>query len=236
MPSQTPQAELSPALHNPSAPPGPVCILVDSRCLASGAELVTSLRQRHGVSAHVCSLDGGYFIVSNRMAAERHSQADLAALQNRKRLMERVKSLQGLFERICLVVEKERSKQGQWVQIFEDILFVFFLSLPLLLSSSTGEAARPFQRTRCYDSTLIALVRCGVRLLWSSGAEDSARLLAELARLEQRKGQAITLPAEVKGQHREQALQLYLSLPSVNYIQALSMSHNFSSVAQLIHR
>lgn len=79
-------------------------------------------------------------------------------------------------------------------------------------------------------------MQSGVRLLWSNGTEDSARLLADLVQLEQRKGQAISVPVEVKGQHRQQALQLYLSLPSVNYIHALSMSHNFSSVAQLINR
>ncbi len=97
----------------------------------------------------------------------------------------------------------------------------------------TGEASRPFQRTRYYDSTLAALVRTGVRLLWSDGAEESAGLLAGLARLEQRKGQGIAVPLEVKGQ---QALQLYLSLPSVNYVHALSLSHNFRSIAQLVNR
>ncbi|KAM8917528.1 Fanconi anemia group M protein isoform 2-T2 [Spinachia spinachia] len=188
----------------PAAPPAPVCILVDSRCISSGAELMSSLRRRHGATVHVCSLDGGYFIVSGRMAAERHSQSDLAAMQNRKRLAERVSGLLGSFERVCLIVEKDRTKPG--------------------------EALRPSQRTRYYDSTLTALVRAGTRLLWSDDAEQTAGLLVELARLEQRKGQGITVPLEVKGQHRQQALQLYLSLPSVNYVHALSMSHNFSSV------
>ncbi|XP_037603420.1 Fanconi anemia group M protein isoform X1 [Sebastes umbrosus] len=192
-----------------SAPSGPVCILVDSRCISGGVELMTSLRQRHAATVHVCSLDGSYFIVSNRTAVERHSQSDLAAAQNRKRLAERVNSLLGLFERVCVIVEKDRTKPG--------------------------EASRPFQRTRYYDSTLTALVRTGVRLLWSDGAEESAGLLAGLARLEQRKGQGIAVPLEVKGHHRQQALQLYLGLPSVNYVHALSMSQNFRSIAQLIN-
>ncbi|KAM9341532.1 Fanconi anemia group M protein [Symphorus nematophorus] len=192
-----------------SAPSGPVYILADSRCISSGVELMTSLRQRHAATVHVCSLDGSYFIVSNRMAVERHSQSDLASMQNRKRLAERVTSLQGLFERVCLIVEKDRTKPG--------------------------EASRPFQRTRYYDSTLTALVQTGVRLLWSDGAENSAGLLADLARLEQRKGQGIIVPLEVKGQHRQQALQLYLSLPSISYVHALNMSHNFRSIAQLIN-
>ncbi|KAK1894430.1 Fanconi anemia group M protein [Dissostichus eleginoides] len=205
-PSSEPQTS-SAQSSSVSAPP--VCILVDSRCLSGGAELMTSLRQRHAATLHVCSLDGSYFIVSNRTAVEKHSQSDLAATQNRKRLAERVNSLQGLFERVCLIVEKDRSKPG--------------------------EASRPFQRTRCYDSTLTALVSTGVRLLWSDGAEQSAGLLADLARLEQRKGQAIAVPLEVKGSHRQQALQLYLGLPSVSYVHALSLSHNFSSIAQLIN-
>ncbi|KAJ4939632.1 hypothetical protein JOQ06_029076 [Pogonophryne albipinna] len=184
-PSSKPQTS-SAQSSSVSAPP--VCILVDSRCLSGGSELMTSLRQRHAATLHVCSLDGSYFIVSNRTAVEKHSQSDLAATQNRKRLAERVNSLQGLFERVCLIVEKDRSKPG--------------------------EASRPFQRTRCYDSTLTALVSTGVRLLWSDGAEQSAGLLADLARLEQRKGQAIGVPLEVKGSHRQQALQLYLGLPS----------------------
>ncbi len=95
------------------APPGPVCILVDSRCISSGVELMASLRQRHAATVHVCSLDGSYFIVSNRTAVERHSQSDLAAMQNRKRLADRVNGLQGLFERVCLIVEKDRTKPGQ---------------------------------------------------------------------------------------------------------------------------
>lgn len=102
--------------------------------------------------------------------------------------------------------------------------------------SFVGDAGRPFQRTRYYDSTLAALVCSGLRLLWSNSPDESAGLLVDLARLEQRKAQGISVPLEVKGQHRQQALQLYLSLPSVNYVQALNMSHNFSSVGQLINR
>nr|XP_054597628.1 Fanconi anemia group M protein isoform X1 [Nothobranchius furzeri] len=187
---------------------GSVCILVDSRCISSGVELMSLLRQRHAATVHICSLDGSYFIVSNRMAVERHSQSDVAAMQNRKRLVERVTGLQVLFDRVCLIVEKDRTK--------------------------TGETSRPFQRTRYYDNMVAALVSAGVRLLWSDGAEDTAVLLMDLARLEHRKGQGITVPLEVKGQHRQQVLQMYLSIPSVNYAHALNLSHNFHSIAQLI--
>ncbi|XP_037551254.1 Fanconi anemia group M protein [Nematolebias whitei] len=190
-------------------PPGSACILVDSRCISSGVELMASLRQRHAATVHVCSLDSSYFIVSNRMAVERRSRSDLATVQNRKRLVVRMSSLLGLFERVCLIVEKDRTKPG--------------------------EPSRPFLHTRYYDGTLAALVRAGIRLLWSDGAEESAGLLTELATLEHRKGQGVSVPLEVKGQHRQQALQLYLSLPSLSYVHALNLSHNFTSIAQLMN-
>ncbi|XP_043998013.1 Fanconi anemia group M protein isoform X2 [Gambusia affinis] len=199
-----------PAVTKPPPPlPGSVSILVDSRCTGGMVELVMSLRQRHGADVQVCTLDSNYFIVSNRMAVMRQSQSDLAAMQNRKRLAERLSNMQGLFERVCLIVEKDRSKQG--------------------------EVSRPFQRTRYYDNTLVGLVRAGVRLLWSDGAEESAGLLADLAKLERRKGHGIAVPLKVKGQRREQALQMYLSLPSVSHVHALNLLHNFSCVAQLMN-
>lgn len=95
---------------------GPVHILVDSRCISSGVDLMAALRQRHAATVHVCSLDSSYFIVSNRMVVERHSQSDLAAMQNRKRLVERVMGMLRLFERVCLIVEKDRAKPGQRTQ------------------------------------------------------------------------------------------------------------------------
>lgn len=188
---------------------GPVSVVVDSRCLTGAVELVTCLRQRHCASVHVCSLDSSYFIVSTRMAVERHSQSELSSTQNKKRLAERVTGLQGMFERVCLIIEKDRTKPG--------------------------DTARPFQRTRHYDSTVAALVRSGMRLLWSTGPEDSAALLVELARLEQRKAHGISVPLEVKGPHQQQALQMYLNLPSVNYVHALNMCHNFRTIAQLFN-
>lgn len=127
-----------------------------------------------------------------------------------------------------------------WSSFSWTTLLIYWVSLLWMREhvsvSVSGETSRPFQRTRYYDNTLVALVRTGVRLLWSAHAKESAALLADLARLEQRKGHGISVPAVVRGQHREQTLQLYLSLPSVNYAHALSLCHNFSSIAQVINR
>ncbi|TSO67456.1 Fanconi anemia group M protein [Bagarius yarrelli] len=192
----------------PKTTPARVCVLVDSRCISASADVVSSLRLKHGAAVHICSLVSCDFIVSNRMAVEWQSESELANPQNRKRLQERIQGLHGLFERVCLLVVKDRTKPG--------------------------EPPRVVQRTRYYNSTVAALVRAGVRLLFSTGADDTAALLAQLAQVEQRKGQAISVPVEVEGR-RQQALQFYLTLPFVSYINALYMCNKFYSVAHLVN-
>ncbi|XP_058844061.1 Fanconi anemia group M protein-like isoform X2 [Acipenser ruthenus] len=184
-----------------SGSPAP-CVLVDSREIASGPEVISCLRVKHGLRAEVCSLGGCNFIVSNRMAVERRTQSEISHSQNRGKLVERVQSLRAAFERVCLIVEKDRTK---------------------------GETSRIIQRTRYYDSTLSALLGAGTRVLFSSGQEETAGLLAELTRVEQRKNAAITVPLQVKG-HRQQALQFYLTIPGVSYVSALNMCQRFRSV------
>lgn len=93
--------------------PDCVCVLVDSRCISAGADVVSALRLKHGAAVHICSLVSCDFIVSNRMAVEWQSESELASPQTRKRLQERMQSLQGLFDRVCLLVEKGRTKLGK---------------------------------------------------------------------------------------------------------------------------
>ncbi|XP_018619636.2 Fanconi anemia group M protein isoform X2 [Scleropages formosus] len=190
-----------------SGQPLPVSVLVDSRCVAGGPELVSLLRLRHGMRVQVCSLNSCHFIVSNRMAVERQPQSEVASSLNRKRLADRVQGLQGLFDRVCLIIEKDRIKPG--------------------------DASRPFQQSRYYDSTLALLLQAGVRLLFSDGPEETAALLAELAHLEQRKGQAVSVPTEVTG-YQQQSLHFYLTLPCVSYVTALNMCHGFRSLGHLV--
>ncbi|KAJ8355344.1 hypothetical protein AAFF_G00063550, partial [Aldrovandia affinis] len=191
-----------------SVRPRPVCVLVDSGCVAGGAEVMSLLQQR-GVTAQVCSLRGRHFIVSNRMAVatqeEEEEEEQQAGSQNHRGLTDRLHGLLGLFDRVCLVLEKDRCK--------------------------TGGVSR---RRRHGDGVLPALLRAGVRLLFSSGSVETAALLAELAQSEQRKGHAIAVPTEVTG-HRRQALHFYLSLPCVSYVTALNMCHAFRSLGHLLN-
>ncbi|XP_063296190.1 Fanconi anemia group M protein isoform X2 [Pelobates fuscus] len=183
-------------------------ILADSREISSGSEVISCLKTAHGVNVEVCSLRGCDYIVSNRLAVERKFQSEFSNSANRSKLVERVKHLQNLFERVCLILEKDRVKPG--------------------------ETTRPFQRTKYYDSTLSALIDVGVQILFSSSQEETAGLLKELVLLEQRKHAAITVPTQVTG-HKQDELRFYLSIPNVSYVTALNMCHHCASVKQILN-
>lgn len=95
----------------------PLSVLVDSRCIAGGTEVISCLRRRHCLSAQVCPLGACDFAVSCRLAVDRLAQSEVASSLNRKRLVERVQGLQVLFDRVCLILEKDRVKPGQWATL-----------------------------------------------------------------------------------------------------------------------
>ncbi|KAM5235479.1 Fanconi anemia group M protein [Ctenodactylus gundi] len=182
------------------------CILVDSREITSGVEVISSLRATHGLHVEVCPLNGCDYIVSNRMAVERRSQSEMLNTVAKNKLIQQIKHLHSMFERVCVIVEKDREK--------------------------TGNTSRIFRRTKSYDSLLTTLIGAGIRILFSSCQEESADLLKELSLVEERKNVGIHVPTVVNSSKRE-ALQFYLSIPSVSYITALNMCHQFSSVKKM---
>lgn len=182
------------------------CILVDSREITSGLEVISALRTVHGLQVEVCPLNGCDYIVSNRMAVERKSQSEMLNNSSKNKFIEQIQHLQSVFQRVCVIVEKDREK--------------------------AGDMSRMFRRTKCYDSLLTALVGAGIRILFSSGQEETADLLKELSLVEQRKNVGIHLPA-VLNTRKCEALPFYLSIPSISYITALNMCHQFSSVKKM---
>ncbi|KAI5771218.1 FANCM protein [Gulo gulo luscus] len=182
------------------------CILVDSCEITSGSEVISSLRAIHGLQVEVCPLNGCDYIVSNRMVVERRSQSEMLNSINKNKLIDQIQYLQSMFERICVIVEKDREK--------------------------TGDTSRMFRRTKSYDNLLSALIGAGIRILFSSCQEETADLLKELSLLEQRKNVGIHVPTVVSRSQCE-ALQFYLSIPNISYITALNMCHRFSSVKKM---
>ncbi|XP_077617403.1 Fanconi anemia group M protein [Crocuta crocuta] len=182
------------------------CILVDSCEITSGSEVISSLRAVHGLHVEVCPLNGCDYIVSNRMVVERRSQSEMLNSINKNKLIDQIQYLQSMFERICVIVEKDREK--------------------------TGDTSRMFRRTKSYDNLLTTLIAAGIRVLFSSCQEETADLLKELSSVEQRKNVGIHVPTVVN-RNKCEALQFYLSIPNVSYVTALNMCHRFSSVRKM---
>ncbi|NXW54968.1 FANCM protein, partial [Eurystomus gularis] len=200
----------APALF-PRAPPEQtpsLCVLADSREISSGAEVISCLKARHGVKVQVCSLSSSDYVVSNRMAVERKLLSELLNSVNRNKVTQRIQRLQSVFERICVIVEKDRVRPG--------------------------DTSRLLQRTQYYDGVLAALARAGVRILFSSCQEETAALLKDLVLVEQRKDAAIRVPTEVEG-HKREMLNFYLSIPNLSYLAALNMCHHFDSVKKMVN-
>lgn len=102
--------------RNPLEKNSPLVILVDSREISSGAEVISALKAVHGVKVQVCSLSSSDYIVSNRMAVERKFLSELLNSVNRNKVTQRLQRLQSMFERICVIVEKDRIKSGRCSQ------------------------------------------------------------------------------------------------------------------------
>ncbi|NWQ71109.1 FANCM protein, partial [Neopipo cinnamomea] len=200
-PAATDPSPASAGFSRDPAGTGPsLSILADSREISCGAEVISCLRAVHGLRVQVCSLGSSDYIVSTRMAVERTFQSELQGPGNRNRLSQRLQRLQGLFQRVCVILETDRARPG--------------------------DASRVPQRTQHYDGVLSALVQAGIRILFSSCQEETAVLLRDLALLEHRKGAAIGIPTELEGPRRD-LLGFYLSIPPVSYVGALQLCHCF---------
>jgi len=119
---------------------GKPIILVDSRELSSSQDIISDLRFKHGIQVSAAQLSGCDYIVSNRMAVERKSWSEFSNGSNRARLITRLQHLGELYDRPCLIVEKDRVKPGE------------------------EKAQRPLHWTKYVDRTLSQLYRSEVKV------------------------------------------------------------------------
>ncbi|PIK51698.1 putative Fanconi anemia group M protein [Apostichopus japonicus] len=182
-------------------------ILISSRELASSSSIVSSLAIKHGMDPRVCQLRGCDYMVSNRMGVEKQTMSEFSSSSNKMKLVDKFKEMKMRFDKLCIIIEKDRLKRE--------------------------EKPKTIIRTKYFDSTLAALAKAPMKVLFSDSTDETALILAELARVESRKGFAIVYPKELT-EMQEQVLGFCLSLPSVNYASALSMTLRFSSLSELI--
>ncbi|CAH1263455.1 FANCM [Branchiostoma lanceolatum] len=187
---------------------GKLVVLVDSREIASSQQVVSSLRFHHDINAVVCQLSSCDFILSNRMGVERKTLSDFCNSTNREKLVQRVQELCELFDKPCLIVEKDRVKPGM-------------------------EPKKARTPSKYHSTVLAALAHTSVTVLFTDTQEQTASLLADLAKLEQRKGNSVKGSPEVELEG-EQVFQMYLSMPGVHYATALNLYYNCGGLAELM--
>ncbi|XP_072171762.1 Fanconi anemia group M protein homolog isoform X2 [Diadema setosum] len=183
-------------------------ILVDSRELASAPHIVSSLTITHGLDPVVCQLQGCDYITSTRMGVEKRTLNEIANGANWQKLLDRVRHMCELFDRPCLIIERDRTKAQDKKQ-------------PITL-----------QRTRHFDTTLAALSKTHVKILFTDSTEETAQVLADLVQVEMQKGAAI-LPTPEMDSIAEQVLKFYQTIPGVSYVAAVSLMHHCLSIEQL---
>ncbi|XP_078592981.1 Fanconi anemia group M protein-like isoform X1 [Branchiostoma floridae x Branchiostoma japonicum] len=197
----TPRSALSRKLEK-------LVVLVDSREIASSQQVVSSLRFHHDINAVVCQLGSCDYILSNRMGVERKTLSDFGNSTNREKLVQRVQELCELFDKPCLIVEKDRVKPGM-------------------------EPKKARTPTKYHSTVLAALAHTSVTVLFTDTQEQTASLLADLAKLEQRKGNSVNGSPEVETEG-EQVFRMYLSMPGVHYATALNLYYNCGGLAELM--
>ncbi|KAJ7365468.1 hypothetical protein OS493_005576 [Desmophyllum pertusum] len=72
--------------------------------------VVSLLRLKHNIKADVCQLTSCDYIVSNRMAVKRKTASDVANGANSHKLVECMRRMCDLYDRPCLIIEKDRVK------------------------------------------------------------------------------------------------------------------------------
>ncbi|XP_061077667.1 Fanconi anemia group M protein isoform X2 [Conger conger] len=108
--------------------PRPPCVLVDSSLSVAGPEVVSCLRAQTGVAVQLCPMGVCHFIVSSRMAVERQTQAE--------GLTDRMRGLLGLFDRVCLILEKPHTLTG-----YGSLFSLIRAGVRLMFSGGPGETA-----------------------------------------------------------------------------------------------
>ncbi|XP_046337083.2 Fanconi anemia group M protein-like isoform X2 [Haliotis rufescens] len=186
-----------------------IVILVDSREISGAQDIVSNLRLQHGATVLARQLGACDYIISNRTAVDRRQLSDFSNGAHRVKLIDRIQQMRELYDRCCLVVEKDRVKPGE------------------------EKSAKPSHRTKYYDWIQSVLVQTNVRLFFTENQAETAALMAQLAQLEKKKKMNISVPVDV-GQTQEQGLKFYTSIPNVSYVNALNLCYNYRCISHFL--
>ncbi|KAI8918341.1 hypothetical protein DFJ77DRAFT_291125 [Powellomyces hirtus] len=139
-----------------------VTILVDTREMRSS--ICSKLRNIHNVRVEIRQLAFGDYVLSNRIAVERKTRADLLSSVFNKRVYEQISNLKAMCDR------------------------------PILLIEADEENSESMAATAQYEGIIASLLRMQITVLFSESTDYSAHLLFTLATKEAREGASMDVP------------------------------------------
>ncbi|KAL4238941.1 hypothetical protein ACF0H5_003645 [Mactra antiquata] len=184
-------------------------ILIDSKEISGAQDIVSDLRFKHNIQVSAAQLPGCDFVISNRMAVERKQWSEFSNGANRAKLVDRIQHLCELYDRPCLVVEKDRIKPGE------------------------EKSVRPVNWTKYIDRTIALLLRSNVQVFYSDNMHETAELLADLCKVEERKQMGIIVPVDMD-ENKTNLMKFFTSIPKLSYVHALNLCDGFKSLSEFL--
>jgi len=184
-------------------------IAMDTRNVGN-SQIATALRVKEKIDVVVRSTLGCDFCVSNRSAVERKLASEMRTAQNSAKIKERIKALLGTFERVYIIIEKDRVKAG------------------------TTERDIPMSRYQANLMTQLSLVE-HIILLDSNGQEQTASILAQLCRSEAALGHQIQSIQLISASHQETFLKLLSTMDGMTYPVAMDIVHKFKTLQAFVN-
>ncbi|GAB1600289.1 hypothetical protein Ahia01_000306600 [Argonauta hians] len=183
-------------------------ILADSRTISGAQEILSNVKSKYNIPVEVVKLKAADYAVSDRTGVVRMYLSDAFNVTNSHKLTDRLQQLTNLYDRPCLIIEKDPVKKG-------------------LASIKT-----PFHQTKYYEKLLSRIGYSPTRLLFSDNKDETCTLLAKLFFQEKAKGFAIEDP-RLNGK-QEKKLKFLLTFPELDYALALKLCKNFASMGELL--
>ncbi|XP_028398566.1 Fanconi anemia group M protein-like [Dendronephthya gigantea] len=182
-------------------------ILVGSKEV-SNCQVVSFLRRKHNIKAVVSQITGCDYIVSTRMAVERKFVSDISCQANFHKLIARVRELCDLYDRPCIVIERDRVKNGE--------------------TKVTCEV-----RSKYFNRILALLAQTRIKVLFTENQEGTSDILASLAQIEEKKNYAIVYPLPLS-KEKEKMVKFLTSIPRTSYISAISLCYHNKTLQEII--
>ena len=145
-----------------------IVIFADTREV-SGSQILSSLRIKHSICIHVHSLKHCSYLVSSRMAVDRHSVSDLSQQSSTHKIIDRARSMCELYERCSVIVERDRVRSK------------------LQAASNTALA-----RNQLFLTNLARLCKSRISVLFSGSEQNTIDILVSLSKQEAKRGHKIT--------------------------------------------